>query len=177
MNFFTSDTHFGSERTLTLSMRPFRSTEDMDNTIIDNINSSMTPEDILYHIGDFGNYKVVKELKPKVILTCGNYEMNDCKKLFDNDFEKFREHLLELGFSEVYPYNHNVGGMFLVHYPSIRNKDVFTLFGHIHRGQMVKKNALNVGVDVHHYKPVSMKEVEFWKNAIVNFYDNDVFCE
>ena len=38
MKFFTSDTHFGQERALTLSMRPFDSVDEMDITIIKNIN-------------------------------------------------------------------------------------------------------------------------------------------
>ena len=36
MLYFTSDTHFGSERTLELSRRPFNSVFEMDETIIKN---------------------------------------------------------------------------------------------------------------------------------------------
>ena len=36
---FTSDTHFSSERTLELSKRPFRSVEEMDKILIENWNS------------------------------------------------------------------------------------------------------------------------------------------
>jgi len=34
---------------------------------------------------------------------------------------------------------------------------------------------INVGVDSWHYCPVSFKEIEFVKNAICNFYDDDVW--
>lgn len=176
MDFFTSDTHFGSERTLTLSKRPFPSVTEMDITMIDRINTVCNKGDTLYHIGDFGNYNVVRMLNPKVILICGNYEHRDYE-----DFTTFREKLISLGFEDVYEktYSHPTSKepLDMIHFPSIRNKDVFTLFGHIHRSQMVKKNALNVGVDVHNYSPVSEDDVYFWKNAILNFYDNDVFCE
>ena len=34
MIYFTADTHFGSKRTLELSKRPFKDTDEMDNYII-----------------------------------------------------------------------------------------------------------------------------------------------
>ena len=51
------------------------------------------------------------------------------------------------------------------------------MFGHIHKLQMVKKNGLNVGVDCHNFKPISLEEVLWYKNAIENHYDINVFCE
>ena len=52
---FTSDTHFSSERTLELSKRPFKSVEEMDKILIENWNSVVGQNDTVYHIGDFGN--------------------------------------------------------------------------------------------------------------------------
>lgn len=49
------------------------------------------------------------------------------------------------------------------------------LFGHIHGLQMVKLYGLNVGVDSHNYKPISIETVEFYLNGILNFYDKNVF--
>ena len=52
MFYFTSDTHFGSPRTLELSKRPFNSVREMDRTIISNWNNTVGEEDIVYHLGD-----------------------------------------------------------------------------------------------------------------------------
>ena len=76
MIYFTSDTHFGSKRTLELSKRPFKNTNEMDKTILDNFNNILRENDILYHLGDFGNYEMVSKIKCPVCLILGNYEVN-----------------------------------------------------------------------------------------------------
>jgi hypothetical protein len=53
----------------------------------------------------------------------------------------------------------------------------FLLYGHIHRLDMIKRNALNVGVDCHYFKPISIDEVLWHRNAILNHYDNEVFLQ
>lgn len=177
--FFTADTHFTTERTLDLTRRPFKDVHEMDEVIIKNINERMTEDDILYHVGDFGSYGLVNRLNPKVVLICGNYEDNDIRDYFDGDFDNFKTQLVFLGFSDVIPSELELEDLdvSLIHHPSQRNYNKFTLFGHIHRAQMVKKNALNVGVDVHNYSPVSEEELSFWREAITKHYDNDVFCD
>lgn len=69
---FTSDTHFRSERTLQLSKRPFNSVEEMDQTMINNWNKVVSEHDIVFHLGDFGNYEVSKRLNGNIILIFGN---------------------------------------------------------------------------------------------------------
>ncbi len=175
-NLFTSDTHYGSERTLEFSRRPFSSVAAMNDAMVAGVNALATEADTLYHVGDFGDYNFVKELAPRVVLICGNYEQNDVNVKFGRDFELFRNHLIDLGFADVVPNSMFVDGMFLNHYPSKRIQDCFSLFGHIHRLQMVKRNALNVGVDCHDYRPVDADRLQFFRNAIESHYDNDVFC-
>lgn len=54
MAIFTSaDSHFGHKNILRYCHRPFLSIEEHDNTIIDNINNVVGPNDVLYHLGDF----------------------------------------------------------------------------------------------------------------------------
>lgn len=52
----------------------------------------------------------------------------------------------------------------------------FFLYGHVH-GQKFKRNGFNVGIDCNNYMPVDLDTVLFFKNAIINFYDNNVFIE
>ena len=53
---FTADTHFGSQRTLELSRRPFKDTDEMDAHIFSWWISLFEPGDVLYHLGDFGEF-------------------------------------------------------------------------------------------------------------------------
>ena len=75
--YFTADTHFGSERVFKYGRRPCNSVEEMDRLMVSNWNSVVNQDDTVYHLGDFGNYNVSHELNGKIILLCGNYEMND----------------------------------------------------------------------------------------------------
>ena len=48
-----ADTHFGHTNVIKYCKRPFKSVEEMDETILSNINALVKPDDILYHLGDF----------------------------------------------------------------------------------------------------------------------------
>ena len=39
----------------------------------------------------------------------------------------------------------------------------------------VKENGLNVGVDCHKFSPIDVETVLFYRNAICNHYDENVF--
>ena len=56
--YFAADTHFSSERALNHSKRPFDSIDTMDNILIDNWNSIIRRNDIVFHLGDFGNFEI-----------------------------------------------------------------------------------------------------------------------
>ena len=181
---FTSDTHFGSERILELSKRPFKNVSEMDGTMIENWNNCVAPNDIVYHLGDFGDYYCREFLNGEIVLILGNYELND----IDNGvitIERLRQvgFILNANLTEhfIYP-NKPVNNTFvsensiwMTHKPEDCRKDRFNLFGHIHGLQKVKRYGLNVGVDCHYFKPINFEEVLWWKNAIENHYDDNVF--
>lgn len=172
---FSSDTHFGALRTLKLSLRPFETVAQMDRAMVARF-IAKTPEDgRLIHLGDWGEYEAVKQFKFPVILVCGNYELNDVNKLFGGNFSRFRAHLLELGFAEVYEKDLIVDDMYCNHFPANCDRQRFNLFGHIHKSQMVKRYGLNVGVDCHDFAPVTNERLAFYRNAIENHYDDQVF--
>lgn len=230
--FFTADTHFGSERTLTLSRRPFKTVEEMDETLINNWNSVVDKNDIVYHLGDFGNYEIVKRLNGKVTLIWGNYELNEFIKKYNiletlentNDpqyrneilpliesqsylrdillwqyivektdnhtnISEFNEILESYGFDDIVlfggtriPTEVMTECLHLVHEPIQCWREVYitktmNLFGHTHGRQLVKKYGLDVGVDGHHFYPIDMDTVLFYRTAIEKFYDENVFLE
>ena len=190
--FFTSDTHFGSKRTLELSKRPFSSVEEMDTTLINNWNSMIKPNDIVYHLGDFGDYDVLKKLNGRIFLVLGNYELEEMKKDFDSNYKSYKKQLIKLGFENVYqnmllPTEFKTDDvlsldkftstemMYLTHEPLNTDRTKFNLFGHIHDRQKCKRYGLDVGVDAHFLYPISFENVIFYKNAIQKFYDDNVF--
>lgn len=179
--FFTSDTHFSSDRTLKLSRRPFVNTEEMDNCIISNWNNMLNDNDIIYHLGDFGNYSKIKQLNGNIILILGNYEEKELKEKFNNNFDEYKKYLLSLGFKNIIKKGTFIeienNKIYLTHQPTDCKKDYFNLFGHIHKLGLVKKFGLNVGIDCFNFKPASIDDILFYKNAIENHYDNDVFCQ
>ncbi|MEJ2305201.1 MAG: hypothetical protein P8Y14_27075, partial [Anaerolineales bacterium] len=70
--FFTADTHFGSERVLHWSQRPFSTVAEMDDCTIANWNNIVTHQDRVYHLGDFGELDKLPELNGHIIFLPGN---------------------------------------------------------------------------------------------------------
>lgn len=184
--YFTSDTHFSSDRVLELSRRPFSSVEEMDNFMITEWNKLVKPDDIVFHLGDFGNYEIREKLNGKIYLILGNYEDKDIENGKITLEDLTNKYKFDYVRSSVYlKTDEAYNSTYLVHDPgrrrevllkSHRYSTTFTLFGHIHGLQMVKQHALNVGVDCHYFKPIEYKDVMFYKNAIDNIYDSSVFC-
>lgn len=169
--FFTSDTHFSEQRTLELSRRPFEDTKEMNQTLVDNWNKRVGKNDVVIHLGDFGESKSIrKQLNGRIILLFGNYDRADKELLpylCDSDKVYSKE------FSIILHINREKWE--LVHEPENRVTDLFYLFGHIHKTQQVKPNGLNVGVDCHNFTPLSLEDILFYKEAVEKHYDNNVF--
>ena len=49
----TADNHFAHENTIGFCNRPFENVLDMDQTLIDNWNEVVRPQDLIIHLGDF----------------------------------------------------------------------------------------------------------------------------
>lgn len=181
--FYTSDTHFNQQRTFDLSMRSmyFESLEQSTEEMIRRWNAVVSEGDIVYHLGDFGDFEVAKQLNGNIILLYGNYERDG-----DTPNEEQQRYFIQIiEGNETY----NARAI-MVHEPENKLKvnpeevedlfgapieEIFYLFGHIHDKQKVKLHGLNVGVDVHNFVPVSTETVEFYKNAIENTYDDNCF--
>ena len=61
------------------------------------------------------------------------------------------------------------------HRPEDCDKTKFNLFGHVHGLCKIKRYGLNVGSDCHNFKPVGLGDIEFFRDAINNVYDINVF--
>ncbi len=177
---FTSDTHFGQERTFKYSMRGmyFDNVEHADLAMVERWNDVVDEEDTVYHLGDFGNFEVAKQLKGNIRLLFGNYEREGRGGFITPKQETYFEHVYKDSQLATLVDERLV----MVHEPShlsyaddTAKRGYFGLFGHIHEKQKVKRNALNVGVDLHNFTPVSLETVEFYRNAIQNVYNAECF--
>jgi calcineurin-like phosphoesterase family protein len=134
--------------------------------MIERWNKVVSPYDTVYHLGDFGNLDMLKYLNGKIIFLKGNYEKDEENLPFDEIVEYNTP--IKLKLNDKFEVS-------LVHRPLLH--DGYTLFGHIHGRQKVKKFGLDVGVDCNNFTPVSKDEVLFYFNAIdKKYYDEDVFC-
>lgn len=178
--FFVSDTHFTQKSKISRNQVPFKTMEECDREIIIRWNKVVSKNDIVYHLGDFGNYEKIKELNGKVTLICGNYE----KEEFGENFEEFRKKLIAKGFVDVIRdglyLDESVLGekIYLTHEPINHAKDCRTIFGHVHNLAPVKPFGFNVCVTYHDFTPVSSSRVKRLLEFVKGYSkDRNVFCE
>ena len=176
--FFTSDTHLGAMRTLELSKRPFKDVNDMDMQIVSNWNKKITMNDVVYHLGDFGDSKYLSLLNYKELhILEGNYEREEPLYLPTNRDIIYHKNPFTIKLS-------NGEKVLLMHEPINTtgidekvNKDIFCFYGHAHRVDY-KRNGINVGIDSYtQFEPLSEEECLFWKDAVQKYYDDNAFIE
>lgn len=183
-NWFLSDTHFGQERTLNLSKRPFLTVDHMNKALISNWNKRIRVTDTVYFLGDFGdstdyldclNFRELNFIK-------GNYERRDDNK----DFLKKLKSMKNVNVFDQDECTLSINGFnYIMRHEPINGKkipkDYICLYGHVHDRSKVKSNGFDVGVDGNNYKPYSQEEIDFYANALKQgFYDKNIFstkCE
>ena len=154
--FFTSDTHFGDHRVLNLYPRPFDTVAAMDAALIERWNAVVGPEDEVWHLGDFARTAAIAaallpRLNGRKHLLAGN---NDPAPATGQGWESVA------AYAEL-----ERDGAFLVlcHYPfrswNRQHRGAIDLHGHSHGRLKPLPRQLDVGVDVHDYRPISLAEV------------------
>lgn len=170
MIYFTSDQHLGHPSIISMQNRPFQDVEDMNRTIINNYNSVVHKDDVVYILGDICHRLTVEkandlisELKGRKILITGNHDKKYDEKLFEEIYDFKTVSLNGKYFS-------------LMHYPMLSwpksYHGSYQLHGHIHaRNDYNLKNKTDgirrydVGVDANGFYPVSVER-------IIKFLDN-----
>lgn len=154
-----SDLHFGHKGIIKLCNRPFKTVEEMDKVLIDNWNSVVDEDDLVYVLGDFA-FKGKKaedyldKLNGRIILVRGNHD----KYIKHKKLIKVVDYLKVEVEGVVY---------ILSHYPMTswdgQFKNSIHLYGHIHNGSDVRywekprvANAHNVSCEVLGYMPRDM---------------------
>lgn len=178
--FFTADWHLGDER-MGLLHRPFGNATECAEKICENHRRVLDDNSVLFFLGDAALeprwLEMIDDLPGAKILVKGNYDRLD-DKCYEVIFQRVLSENTWLD-RDRNPHADKVkswpGKLNCVHYPTKSVAHAFNLVGHIHGAWKVQKNMLNVGVDVHHYRPVSLQDVDFYFNGICHFYDDDVW--
>lgn len=172
MVYFTSDDHFSHANIVGLCNRPYADVDEMDRVLIENWNKKVKKNDTVYIIGDivWDKKKVahyMEQLAGKKVLITGNHDSDWAKR------EDCTKH-----FEFVVPYletNLNGHPITMCHYPMLEWKSSrekshrklgYHIHGHIHnriadeyRYLFREFNALNAGVDINNFEPVSFDEL------------------
>jgi calcineurin-like phosphoesterase family protein len=166
MEYFTSDSHFNHIKILEYeaSSRPFKTTQEMDEVLIDNWNKVVAPNDVVYHLGDFmmGQRDTAplyrQRLNGKIVLIVGNHDIGRHHRIHDS--------LATAGFDEICKGKTiTINGMnvLLSHVPNMpfvpSDKANIHLCGHVHGSWTRVGPIINCGVDVCGLKPMSFEEL------------------
>lgn len=163
---FTSDTHFGHGNVIKYCNRPYRTSDEMDRSLIDNWNSVVQPQDIVYHLGDVGFMQepqlinILQRLNGNKILIMGNHDkvIKRSKAAFYKCFGSIHDY---------YDLSHDGQKYVLSHYPMLSwngsGRGSIMLHGHSHGttnyGHLKTGKILDVGVDCHNYTPIDIPTV------------------
>lgn len=168
MIYFSADLHFCHKSIIEMSNRPFDSLEEMHRVLIQNWNAVVRPRDMVYILGDFlykgtadDANKILRKLRGEKFLVRGNHE----KYLVQPDFDSS----LYGWVKDYYEFKLNQQKVVLFHYPILEWNGYFQgaiqLYGHVHNNDSEKfaeilgSRAINVGVDMNEFMPVSLEEI------------------
>ena len=170
--YLTADWHLGDQR-LDLLQRPFTSPSEMARALVQEHNQLVSPSDELIVVGDVC---VIPDALELVALFQGQKTLirgNKDRLFSDEELAPYFDRII----AEGEGLELEIAGLplFATHYPTRASSDRFNLVGHIHTSWKVQKNMLNVGVDVHHFKPLPLARVPFYLAAIEGYYDDDVW--
>jgi calcineurin-like phosphoesterase family protein len=178
--FFTSDTHYmhqnicrGTTRWSNADgfTRNFDTLDQMNDRIVNGINSAVGQDDILFHLGDwsFGGFERIEEFRNRI--NCRNIHI--VLGNHDHHIERDREGIRQL-FTSVNQYLElEVKGKeweqnyVLMHYPIISwnkmNDGVIHLHGHVHLSadrRIGKGKTMDVGVDGNGLDPLHTSDIK-----------------
>ncbi len=158
MIYFTGDTHFGDARVLRIDRRPFPNMPDHDAALISNWNSRVSPEDEIWHLGDFAVKRAgfaeqpLSQFHGQKHLIVGNNDPAETTKA--------------TGWASVQHYAElTIDGqrLILCHYPfrtwNQMGKGSVNLHGHSHGRLKPMPRQFDAGVDPRGLRPTTLSEL------------------
>ena len=180
MIYYISDTHFRDQSIFDKCKRPFKSLQEMEETIVQKWNTKINDDDVVYVLGDLvkdddaSAIQIFNKLKGHKHLIVGNHDHQLLEVIEDSSlFETIR--FIDLIFDK----NRKVC---VCHYPLMDwmefNRQGVLVYGHIHNKTAMNGNAYklmkefyetlpayNCGVDVCNFEPKTLDELIRLKEA------------
>jgi len=175
MDWFTSDTQFSRNSIIDYGNRPFLDVEEMNQQLIHNINSVVGPKDRLFHLGNFAfdkTYELRMQIECENIVLIEGFldrRMDAAKRLFSSIHQ-----LLDMQLTVAGNRQHIVMCHYPLEYWPRKNDGAWHLHGHM-LGKMPSNNStlrMDVGVDCHRYKPISIYEISAFMFKKTGFQEN-----
>lgn len=184
---WTADMHFGHQRIIELTGRPFGSVEEMNETIIERWNATVSDDDTVWVLGDVAmgtigdSLAMCGRLNGRKLLVLGNHDrpFPGYSKTQEKQEMWTVRYRREGGFVDIlsgwggadlpgipetvdvshFPYSGDTDGE--DRYVKYRPIDTgrWLLHGHIHEMWKVRGRQINVGCDVWDYYPVSSETI------------------
>lgn len=165
MHLYTADLHAIHRNIIKHSKRPFASVEEMNARIIQNFRERVRDDDDLWVVGDFAHWHASEaalraffdQIPGRKHLLPGNHDNALILAL--------PWHTICRDIVQIQDGNSRVT---LCHYPLItwngsRKKNAIHGFGHVHQNWPGSRNAVNLGVDLWDFKPVTVHQM--WERA------------
>lgn len=163
--FFISDTHFGHTNAWAKfkdkegnPMRPFTSTEEMDETMVANWNSVVSPKDRVYHLGDFCMKRkdlwFFPRLNGRICLVLGNHDIWKRK-----DYDKYAPNIDTFNGARMLPGLGWVCTHIPVHERQFQGRWTHNIHGHLHCNTVGDDRYFNVSVEQINYTPIELEEI------------------
>jgi calcineurin-like phosphoesterase family protein len=159
MNWFTSDLHINHHNIIEYCKRPFASTKEMNESLVQRWNEKVLDSDTVYVVGDvfLGDHtsasKLIRDLRGRKVLISGNHDRSP-------------RTMKECGFADVFQRKSLtlVDGRraILCHKPlpdSVIGEYDLQVHGHRHSGPTVCGRRINVCVDLWNFTPISEDEI------------------
>lgn len=180
---FISDTHFNHTNIIKYCDRPFSDVNEMNEKIIRNWNERIMPNDLVFHLGDFGLFRgnkepgsVLNRLNGHIYLIRGNHDHTDTRETFEREAEG-----VWLSYFSWVRYADTVCPALMTHKPQNAPAHLFfnemtnesphiILYGHVHEKAPkgihllefpdgAQRLAYHVGVDTNDFCPVEEKTI------------------
>jgi len=169
--FLISDTHFGHVgvtqflRKDGTKLRPWDNIEEMDDALVNNWNSVVTPKDKVYHLGDavinLKHFKTLSRLNGTKVLIKGNHDIFNLKEYMPY-------------FKDIRAY-HVLDNIIMSHipiHPDSKGRFKSNIHGHLHYNLILNSFGkpdpwyINVSVEQINYTPISFEEIKIKINEI-----------
>lgn len=167
--FLTSDTHFGHDREFLWGPRGFTNSQEHDEAVIKNWNETVSPDDIVYHLGDLmlgdnaHGIECVKRLNGHIKLIRGNHDTDARWKLYGT-----LPNVELIGWADVIKYKKY--SFYLSHHPTMTSNlekaphlrmHLINLYGHTHQmGKFYQDMPymFHVGLDSNDNRPILLDD-------------------